>query len=184
MQDQVLDFDGLSGRLDSERKKVPPLYQRVLSALIMENEIEEFKENSGGNVMSIHCNGGYSSDFPHVFTAAGPRNNTGVEFECESDQHLKQGGVDRNFCNGGGTFIKGTGMHNQSFHNGFLKGDQGVTHSDFGNFTDFSENGSDGTLSPCSVASDCSYEQMCLEDRLLLELRGVGIYPDMVSFLG
>ncbi|GFZ06013.1 hypothetical protein Acr_18g0001830 [Actinidia rufa] len=59
--DQVQGFDTLCGSLKPEGRlnKVSPLYQRVLSALIIEDEVEEVEENNMGRNGTLH----YSEDF-------------------------------------------------------------------------------------------------------------------------
>lgn len=187
LQDQVLVLDTVSERFNSERNRnVPPLYQRVLSALIMDDETEEFEEGRGGKVTRLQHNFETFSDADFE-----QRNMVGFEFEGESifdPQTLQQCAVDRFSCNGNGNITKGTPTHNQFFSNNLVKGGQGVPHLDNGSFTEFSEDVVVGPLSICTSASgissfDCSYEQMCMEDKLLLELQSVGLYPEIVVSL-
>ncbi|KAL5568604.1 hypothetical protein UlMin_025179 [Ulmus minor] len=194
-EDNILFQDHLSGKkeksvqdhgLDSgKRKIIPPLYQRVLSALIVEDEAEEFEENCGGRLPCFQSSR-YSTDADFH-----PPNTVGIEFEHESvlsPQMLRQCAVDRFSCNGSSTYTKSSSISNQLFNNGLLEIDQGVPQFDNGMFTEFSENGVDGPVSIYTNASgissiECPYEQMCLEDKLLLELQSVGLYPEMVPDL-
>ena len=76
LKDQVGDLDAQGRKLDSEgRKPVVPLYQRVLSALIMEDDMEEFEEGSGARVMSFHDSRDYSfgADFEQRNMIRGPQ---------------------------------------------------------------------------------------------------------------
>ncbi|PON33076.1 spectrin beta chain, brain [Parasponia andersonii] len=187
LQDQVLDLDTV-GKLNSERRKnVPPLYQRVLSALIMDDETEEFEEDRGGRVTCFqHSVGQFSSD-----TDFKQSNMVGFEFEGESifdPRTLRQCAVDRFSCNGRGNITKGTHIHKELFSNNSLNGDQGVPRLDNGSFTESFEDGVGGTLSihpnATGISSiDYPYEQMSMEDKLLLELQSVGLYPEIVPDL-
>lgn len=178
LQDQVWDLDSVGGRLDLERrKKVPPLYQRVLSALIIEDETEEFEGDSGGRVTCFQYNGEYTSD------AELERRNM-----VRDSQTLQQSAAEGFSCNDNGNFIKGKSIHNQLFRNDLFKGDQVGSHLDNGMLLEFSENGVDGSLSVCTNVSrissfDCAYEQMSMEDKLLLELQSVGLDPEIVVSL-
>ncbi|GMN69619.1 hypothetical protein TIFTF001_038663 [Ficus carica] len=178
LQDQVWDLDSVGGRLDLERrKKVPPLYQRVLSALIIEDETEEFEGDSGGRVTCFQYNGEYTSD------AELERRNM-----VRDPQTFQQSAAEGFSCNDNGNFIKGKSIHNQLFRNELFKGDQVGPHLDNGMLLEFSENGVDGSLSVCTNASrissfDCAYEQMSMEDKLLLELQSVGLDPEIVPNL-
>ncbi|XP_062091766.1 uncharacterized protein LOC133797755 isoform X2 [Humulus lupulus] len=185
--DQVLDLDTVGEKLNSERSKnMPPLYQRVLSALIMEDEMEEFEEERGARVTCFQQRGEFSPD-----AGSKRRNMVGFEFEGESifdPQTLQQCAVDIFSCNGSGNVAKSTSVHNQLFSNSVLKGDQGVTHLDNGSFTEFSEEMIGRSSSLCANASgissfDFSYEQMCMEDKLLLELQSLDLYPEIVPDL-
>lgn len=169
LQDQVFSSDTLCGRLESERsKKFPDLCQRVLSALIIDDETEEFEENNGGRIISF----GYSEDYPSDATF--------MPIDDYDPQTLKQHAVMNVSCNGTSSFSKGRGIHNPLFDHGLLKEDQGVVHLDNGVLNESSKNGADVPLPICTNASGISYEKMCLNDRVLLELQSIGLYPETV----
>lgn len=116
--DHCEEAGSLFGNLDFERRfsKVTPLYQRVLSALIVEDEIEDYEEINVGRSMSVQNT---TCGFPYdMLIEAEPRKRDGMEFECDSMLGMS------------------------SF--------------------------------------DCQYEQMCLNDKLLLELQSIDLYPDIV----
>lgn len=165
LQDHIQNGGISRGRLDSEgMKKVPPLYQRVLSALIMEDEIEDFEKDIDWRTMSLQYNRDVSS------TNVEPRNRVGIQFANETNlgpQTLNQCSVDSLPCNGTSGFANATGICNQILADDLSKVDFAVLHSGSGLFPAFSENG-------------CPYEQMSLEDRLLLELQSVGLYQETV----
>ncbi|KAM1702834.1 hypothetical protein ACFX1Q_028156 [Malus domestica] len=192
VQDQIQKGGVSCGQLDSEgMKKVPPLYQRVLSALIMEDDIEEFEKDIHWRTMSLQYNGDNSPGVTCASINVEPRNRIGIQFANNTDlglQTLKQCSIDSYPYNGDSGFMNATGICNQLYSNDYSKVDFGVLRSESGMFPVFSENGADGLLhvgtnSPRISSSDCPYEQMPLEDRLLLELQSVGLYQETVPDL-
>ena len=154
LQDQVLDSDTLCGRYSARSKKVRPLYQRVLSALIVEDETEEFEENNGGRITSFQYGGDYPSDAKYVSIDVEPRNMVRFEFEYEPiscTQTLKQHAVYNVSCNGNSTFSNGV--------------DEPLPIC---------------TNASRISSFDCPYEKMCLEDKLVLELESIGLYLETV----
>ncbi|PQQ20186.1 uncharacterized protein Pyn_32460 [Prunus yedoensis var. nudiflora] len=102
-----------------------------------------------------------------------PRNRVGIQFANETNlgpQTLNQCSIDSLPCNGTSGFANATGICNQILADDLSKVDFAVLHSGSGLFPAFSENG-------------CPYEQMSLEDRLLLELQSVGLYQETVPDL-
>ena len=181
--DQFQEFDTLCGKLDSERrsKKFTPLYQRVLSALIVEDEIEEFEDNdTSRNVLlqyatnDLHCN-------------IEPRKRDGMEIECES----KFGSKTWKQCAGNKCFSSARSpvIQNSPLDGELLQGDNGFRYSEAAGLAGFSDNDLDGPetvqTNGFSISSiDSPYEKMSMEDKLLLELQSVGIYLDpVVGFL-
>ncbi|XP_068329024.1 uncharacterized protein [Pyrus communis] len=192
VQDQIQKGDISCGRLVSEgTKKVPPLYQRVLSALIMEDDIEEFENGIDRRTMSLQYNG---DNFPGDTCASinvEPRNRIRVQHVNDTDmglQTLNQCSSDNYPYSGASGFMNATGICNQLYNNDLSKVDFGELRSESGMLPLFSENGADGlehmvTNSPGISSSDCPYEQMPLEDRLLLELQSVGLFQETVPDL-
>ncbi|KAG6578818.1 hypothetical protein SDJN03_23266, partial [Cucurbita argyrosperma subsp. sororia] len=183
--DEAEDFVTLSGKLESEKRKiVTPLYQRVLSALIVEDEMEEFQESRGTNMFSQY--GG--DDFPDVIHPSvdiEPENSIGIAFESELDLKTQQRAGRRFSCNGSTTFNLGSRRDSQSFND---QADHGYQPLNNGYFSELHENGLVGPLgmhlkeSNVSVF-DCQYEQMSVENRLVLELQSIGLYPETVPDL-
>ena len=111
--DQFEDGDvAIYGRLNAERKfnKVTPLYQRVLSALIIEDETEELEENGGQRNTSIQ--------YPRDDSSAGvcfnadidPQRRDKMEFEYDSVLDLRTQKIyspEKISCNGSTTFNTG-----------------------------------------------------------------------------
>lgn len=189
--DQVNDDGDFCRTLDSEgMKEETPLYQRVLSALIVEDETEGLEENSGGRNMPFQ----YSRDNSPVATCllvdSDSRKRDRVEFEYNSMSvhHHRQFPVDRPSCNGSTTVNGGANIQNQLYHSNFSNGGSGHMHSENRIFPGFSENGTKGAqalhanaLDICS--SEWKYEQICLGDTLLLELQSIGLCLDAVPDL-
>ena len=106
--DQVQGFDTLCGSLKSEGRlnKVSPLYQRVLSALIIEDEVEEVEENNMGRNGTLHYD---TTDLRCDMTG-------GMEFVYEStfvSQTWKQCAGNRTFsCNGKDTSKRNSVIQN------------------------------------------------------------------------
>jgi len=170
------------------RNKATPLYQRVLSALIVEDGSEEFAENSGGRNISFQCTGDSSpgdDDCLSVDFESGSTN--GIDFDYESMlgfQHQKQSSVDGFSCNGNSTVNRIGGFHNNSYIDHLVQGGNGFMHSKTGMFPgSFENNDEKSTIHSNAIsmsAYDCQYEQLGLEDKLLMELQSVGLYPETV----
>lgn len=184
--DQSPDFDVVCENLESERRlrKVTPLYQRVLSALIVDDEIEELEENDMARNESLQrCTNVAQYN-------AEPTERDAVQFEHESpvgNQTWKQCAGNRFFsCNGSTTSGRSPVIQNPPEHNnGLLEGKNGYLYSNFGVFDGLSGNDLDGSqivrTNSFNIPSlDSQYEKMCMEDKLMLELQSVGIYVDTV----
>lgn len=185
--DQSHDFDVVCENSDSERRlrKVTPLYQRVLSAFIVDDEIEEFEGSDMARIESLQC-------CTNVMQYnAEPRKRDASEFESPiGTQTWKQYAGNRFFsCNGSATSGRSPAIQNPPEHsNGLLEGNNGYFCSNFGEFDGLSGNDLDGpqivrTNSFNIPSSDSQYEKMSMEDKLMLELQSVGIYVDTVVSL-
>ncbi|XP_016901989.2 uncharacterized protein LOC103496506 isoform X1 [Cucumis melo] len=180
--DEAEDFVTLSGKLESEKRKaITPLYQRVLSALIIEDEMEDFQDSRGTNMFSQYGGDDFSGVlYPSVDFEPGKSVGMGVESELD----LKTPQIaDRRFsCNGRSR------RDSQSFSADVHQEDHGYQQLNNGYFPELHENGLDGPLgmhlkeSNVSVFN-CQYEQMSVEDRLMLELQSIGLYPETVPDL-
>ncbi|KAF8397896.1 hypothetical protein HHK36_016821 [Tetracentron sinense] len=177
--DQFQDVNNICGRLDTESgfDEVTPLYQRVLSALIGEDETEEFDHDIERSNLSFW----QASDDPPSGTCIPidiDMERMGSESESKVDlRSQKHCMLDRVSCHGS--------TDNPLYNADLWEGDDGLLHSEVGVVSGFSQNNLDGTrpvhLNVSDVSSfDCQYQQMCLNDKLLLELRSIGIYPDTV----
>lgn len=190
VQDQIQEVGTLRGRVDSEgRMTVPPLYQRVLSALILEDDTEEFEKGINdidGRPMSFQYNGNNSPFDTCSLINVETKNRVEIQFAEETSPHtVNQCSVDSFSCHGTSGFANATGICNQLFNDDVPKGNFGLFHPDIGIFPGFSKNGVDASLHVCTNSSGVSsfvqsYEKMPLEDKLLLELQSVGLYQETV----
>ncbi|KAE9611815.1 hypothetical protein Lalb_Chr06g0166441 [Lupinus albus] len=169
MVDQHLDVSFLCSQMGSEGNKVASLYQRVLAALIIEDQTDE--EIVGGGKMSFLCESDDSlavNCFPQDIEN---QSRTGTENDFKSDLFS---------CNGNAT-------HDQE-RDDILQRHQRPLHPDTERLPNVSEYSSCGLLatnriSSCSSTFNRHLEQMSMEDKLLLELQSVGLYPEPVPEL-
>ncbi|XP_047329736.1 uncharacterized protein LOC124933055 [Impatiens glandulifera] len=177
------EFETPSQRPASERisNRITPLYRRVLSALIVEDEIEEFEElgterNSGHqfSAHSLSCDNepckseGKSGKFQLQFgTEMEKQSRAGLYFPYDG----VNGSVGQNSpCNADKSLVGNGFSHEMGVLTGLCRNSLGGSpfeHSNgFGN-------------SSCNDA----YEQLCIEDKIFLELQSIGIYPEIVPDL-
>lgn len=174
----------LSGGPDagSQFDHVTPLYQRVLSALIIEDDIEQFDENGWEKCMS---NQNALMDLPDDACLIDAENKlrNGMEFECESVYGFlthSNGYANRSFPHHtSSNYGRKSRLLDSPCDGELSRGDNGYTHSE-GQWIGLSSCELDGSQSHSRSSIECQYEQMCLEDKLLLELQSVGIYPETV----
>ena len=189
--DQFEDGDvAIYGRLNAERKfnKVTPLYQRVLSALIIEDETEEVEENGGQRNMSSQYPRDDSSVGVCLNTDIDPQRRDKMESEYDSVLDLQTQKIysPENFsCNGNTTFNRAPTMFNPSCDDDHLHGVYSSKCSDVGPLSDIFHDCLDvpKAVQPNgSVVSsfEFPYEKMSLEDKLLLELHSIGLIPETV----
>lgn len=148
------DNDSPYRGLDSEKgpNSLTPLYQRVLSALIVEEECEEYEEN---------C---YLSNAASVANRDDP---------CMSE---------RISCNGNAGHSRFTNIQ-VLMHEEIEEGDYGFKAG-----PGLYRNDTNGSLATHINASgnssfDCEYDQMRMDEKLLLELQSIGLYPENVPDL-
>ncbi|KAI3877633.1 hypothetical protein MKW92_017691 [Papaver armeniacum] len=145
---QSQEFDTLCGMLDTEGyEKVNPLYQRVLSALIGEDEIDDNDHVSEGQEFLHYA----SDDSPCITFGSECKDGDTLESDLDSSGEL--------------------------------------INSDTGTASGFDENhlGGSPSFSNSSASaissSDCQYQLMCLDDKLMLELQSIGLHPERVPDL-
>ncbi|XP_024990144.1 uncharacterized protein LOC112524526 isoform X2 [Cynara cardunculus var. scolymus] len=177
--------ESFSGRDDMDKTSngFMPLYQRVLSALIIEDDIDGLEEGEARNIQVQNAYGASTYDSHHL-GGSEPREGARMENEC-----------DTMFCN------RAQSLHstNKSFpSNGGINSFRSCTIN-----SPVSEDGhSEAELlagipksflkkSPRTLQMEglgkislgCQYEQMCLDDKLLLELQSIGLCPDTLPDL-
>lgn len=186
----------LGGTFDvGSLEKSASLYQRLLSALIEEDESEEFYSHCEGKNMSLH----YASDDSHCGSCnlieAESRDRDRMESEVESEvdfQNQKCYFIDRLPCD---RTVASNTNRNPSISsslqsNEHWPGYDDLSHSDAGHASETCSNDS-GLLQtrescmPRFSSSDDQYQLMCIDDKLLLELHSIGlcteILPDLVE---
>lgn len=176
------------GRLD----KAVPLYHRVLSALIEERDCDEYYHQSEGKHMFLqsasddsHCGSCNLNDYEH-------RDRDRVESEAESTidfQIPKNNMFDRFSCDKSAVSNSYRNPSMSSFIHGGeqWQGDDDSSHCDVGNASEICSNDSfqlqSGDVNAPNISSNCQYQTMRLDDKLLLELQSIGLYPDtLVGF--
>lgn len=189
---QVMDKDeelseGLAGgrRLD----KFSSLYQRVLSALIEEDESEGPYNGNEGVSLSFQC----ASDDSHCgscnYADAETRDRDRFESEAESIvdfQIQKRCSGDRFSCNKSmaSNTTRNTSMSDSLYSSGRWLGDDGLSHSDVEFVSGSCQNDQAG-LQPADITtfSDCQYQLMSVDEKLVLELQSIGLFIDTMPDL-
>nr|XP_029117254.1 uncharacterized protein LOC105033855 isoform X3 [Elaeis guineensis] len=180
------------GKVEREKwlEKMVPLSQRVLSAFIAEEGTEKFNcDNEQGDMVFQ-----FSSDFFPYGT------NSNVENEHETDFMKSEFEMDLDFknqknhsgdnipCNG---FVMSSSIRSSNIRN-FTSGDEVLAennvmvHSDNGSLSEFGQTNSNqlqamGTSFSGISPYECQFEHMSLDDRILMELHSIGLYPESVG---
>ncbi|KAL1084856.1 hypothetical protein V6Z11_D08G010300 [Gossypium hirsutum] len=173
--------------------KVTPLCQRVLSALIEEDESEEIYNHIEAKNMSLH----YASDDSHcgscnqmdVESKDRDRMESEVEsnadFQCQKNSLLDRLSYDASVASN--TF-RNSSMSNSLHSSERWLGEDECLHSDMGPVSEICSTDLGQVLpkeiNVSAVSSlDGQYQFMSMEDKLVLELHSIGIYPEtLVSF--
>ena len=139
-----------------------PLCQRLLTALISEEEYEEF-----------HCSGNENFKFDEH------RTSIDLDSEMESNilNHQSLGNYKISGCaafNGYRISVSGRSLDK-------LENDEPEHTGTMSNMDDFLNGSfSDKDLMPSLTCSEFQYNSMSLNERLLLEIQSIGIFPDLV----
>ncbi|EEF37407.1 conserved hypothetical protein [Ricinus communis] len=189
LADQGLN-NGPSAGIMEARNQDTPLYQRVLSALIVEDESEEFEENIGGRNLCFQNSRYMSPGDTCLPIDYEPADNHAIEFDYDSVldfQTQKQSSTDGFSCNGNAPTDGVTGCHSQLYNDELFQGGQGFMPSEIAMFP-VQSGDNDGRLAVQIKASGISaldgrYQQLCLEEKLLMELQSIGLYPESVPDL-
>lgn len=186
--------DALCENFDMRRlEKATPLYQRVLSALIEEDESEELYHRSEGKNLHLRC----ASDDSHCGSCnqidVEPKDWDRIESEVESQgdfQTQKISLLDRLSCDRSAATntFRNRSMPSSVHNHEQWQADEDVSHSDVGHACEICPTDL-GHLQPRELkttnlpSSECQYQLMCLDDRLLLELQSIGLCPETLPDL-
>lgn len=187
--------DAFCERVDMGRKldKVPSLFQRVLSALIEEDESEEFYHQNDGRNISFQC----ASDDSHCGSCnhidVEPKDRDRMESEVESEADLqiqKHCFLDRFSCNksASSNTYSNRSVSSSLCNNEQWQADDGLSHLDSGFVSRIPQNDlcvphpSQTNVSDSSSVH-CQYQMLCFDDRLLLELQSIGLCPETMTDL-
>ncbi|KAI3705257.1 hypothetical protein L1987_75491 [Smallanthus sonchifolius] len=165
--------ESFSGRLDSDKtsKEFIPLFQRVLSALIIEDTINEFEEEENTPLQDAFCDSAY--DRFHLDDFSEPRKRARREVEHDTmfqSIHSVKVSFSSNGCTdsfrspGINDFPRDVALAGISKN--LVNRPQVIQMEGFG-----------------IPSFDNQYDQMCLDDKLLLELHSIGLYPELVPKL-
>ncbi|KAK8544419.1 hypothetical protein V6N13_056200 [Hibiscus sabdariffa] len=168
--------------------KVTPLYQRVLSALIEEDESEEIYHHIEAKNMTLH----YASDDSHCGSCnhmdVEPKDRERIEsevesiadFQCQKNSLLDRLSYDASVASN--TF-RNSSMSNSLHSSERWLGDDEFSHSDMGPVSEICSTDL-GQVQPKEISIsavsslDSQYQFMSMEDKLLLELQSIGLYPE------
>ncbi|XP_061374076.1 uncharacterized protein LOC133316358 isoform X2 [Gastrolobium bilobum] len=187
-------FDALVGKNDMERlDKVTPLFQKLLCALIEEDENEESYHQSEAKNISRQC----ASDDSHCGSCnqidfeLKDRDRMDSEVESKVDLQIQKNCMlDRLSCDKSTTSntFRCPNTSSSSQSTGVWQGDEEFSLSDITLTSEICSNDLDqlqlAELSARSFPSpDDQYQLMSLDDRLLLELQSIGLYPEILPDL-
>ncbi|XP_062083040.1 uncharacterized protein LOC133789279 [Humulus lupulus] len=187
-------FDAVCGKSDRRRfDKVTPLYQRVLSALIEEDEGDDFFHQSEGKITYLQ----YASDDSHCGSCnqidIESKDKDRIESEVESNlgfQSQKNCLMDRLSCDSSAATntLRNRGYSSSLHSNEQYHGDYDLLHSDVVHVGEISSNNF-GQLQSRDMEtagfppSDCQYQSMSVNDKILLELQSIGLSPEILPDL-
>ncbi|XP_064953129.1 uncharacterized protein LOC135606188 isoform X3 [Musa acuminata AAA Group] len=176
------------GRLETKRwyDKMVPLTQRLLSAFITEDDIKNVENDSQGeSVLQL------SSDYVHYGTNSHVNDHAKdlLNMDCELELNYKN----QKNCMGDNMPCDGFMVSNNFRHSNiqhFMSGDEplvensAVTNAYNGSLSDYQKN----NLNQLQIMDNTfpyerQFEDMPLDDRILMELHSIGIFPDAVPDL-
>ncbi|XP_074294941.1 uncharacterized protein LOC141622822 isoform X2 [Silene latifolia] len=187
--DQVVDKnEAVPVGLTRERNmdNFTSLYQRVLCALIEDDENDGFCNGyEGATAVSVQC----ASDDSHCgscnYTETETRDRDRFESEAESIvdfQISKRYSGDRISCNKSVTSNTtwNTSMSDSLYSSGRWLGDDCLSYSDAEFIGGSIQNDAGGPQRETASGAcfDSQYELMCVDDKLVMELQSIGLYPD------
>ncbi|KAK4435926.1 hypothetical protein Salat_0756200 [Sesamum alatum] len=176
---EQLQHSSVFGCSEAEKRYdiVTPLYQRVLSAVILEDEIEESEETGFGRPM------GSVNDSCLLISAESKQMDKldlceptfGVQTQKNGNAHIIFS------CNGNADFERSSNAQE------VLQRDSGYMHSEVEVLVRLSRCDyvpQNMQTNNCGISSfDGQYEQMGIEEKLILELQGIGLFVKAVPAL-
>lgn len=168
---QVEDEDVICGKLNPGGMKVLPLYQRLLASLIIEEEAT-FEEGVEGRSLPFSHNKDGNSGANCLAVGVKSMNGDGPVHENDV-MHEFQTSLQYNVTN-----YSGNGSINKS-----IQSDLDLMHKEQVS-CEISKNGFHVSVAAFSCVAGISYAEqymhMSIESKLLVELHGVGLYPENV----
>ncbi|KAJ7981161.1 Spectrin beta chain, brain 3 [Quillaja saponaria] len=187
------DSTKTDGKSHMERlERVTPLYQRVLSALIEEDESEESFHHSEAKNTSVHyasddshCGSCSQMDFePIDWNKMDSEVESQVDLQCQKNCLFDRLSYDKSATS---NTYRNPNMSSSLQSTGVWQGDDEFSQSDVTHTSEICSNDV-GQQQPVELvspgfSSDGQYQLMCLDDRILLELHGIGLYPEILPNL-
>ena len=176
------------GRLD----KAVPLYHRVLSALIEERDCDEYYHQSEGKHTFLqstsddsHCGSCNLNENEHRDRVESEAEST-IDFQISKNM-FDRFSYDRTARTAVSNSYRSPSMSNFIHGGEQWRGEDDLSHCDVGHASEICSNDSFQLqyrdLNAPNVSSNCQYQMMQLNDKLLLELQSIGLYPEtLVGF--
>ncbi|KAG8380646.1 hypothetical protein BUALT_Bualt06G0037400 [Buddleja alternifolia] len=178
---EELQNSSLHGRSDAGKRyyRVTPLYQRVLSAFIVEDETEEYEETGfekqrssvNDSFIGIDCKHMHRLHFDEpMFGVQTRKSGTHVSFPCNGNTDVNRSPSFED-CRCNGELLQR--------HGGYMHSELGMVVR--GRCDYFPQS---LRTNNCGISSfGCQYQHMSLEEKLVLELQSVGIFLEDVPAL-
>ncbi|KAK1263287.1 hypothetical protein QJS04_geneDACA008488 [Acorus gramineus] len=181
--------DKLDGRLGTERlfEKIIPLSQRLLAAFIIEDEMDEVDHKMEQRDTYMHFTVDESSYGMSSHVERGPKESYRIdsELELEFDPRVQKSCS----CNGSTTSNSfRSPLQNLLYNNEQWQENDVSVNSEFGNGSGLSQDNIHRAQpvamnSPGICSHECQYQQMSLDERIMMELHSIGLFPDAVPDL-
>ncbi|KAK1300319.1 hypothetical protein QJS10_CPB13g01594 [Acorus calamus] len=181
--------DKLDGRLGTERlfEKIIPLSQRLLAAFIIEDEMDEVDHKIEQRDTYMQFTVDESSYGMSSHVERGPKESYRIDSELELEFDLR---VQKSCsCNGSTTSNSfRSPLQNLLYNNEQWQENDVSVNSEFGNGSGLSQDNIHRAQpvamnSPGICSHECQYQQMSLDERIMMELHSIGLFPDAVPDL-
>ncbi|WOK97325.1 hypothetical protein Cni_G06033 [Canna indica] len=166
------------GKLETKRwyDKMVPLSQRLLSAFITEDEIEKLENDTNGESILQ-----FSSDYVHANDRAQNLGNINCQLELDYKNQKNSVGYDG--------FMASNNFRHSNTQNfvpcdGPMAENNAILNTYNGSLSDYQKNNLNHLqIMDNTFPYECRYEDMPLDDRILMELRSIGLHLDTVPDL-